>query len=179
MKKRIQATIVVEGKTDIAFLESFIEAEFVSTNGSDVPRETIAYLKTLSAVRPIVVLTDPDGPGARIRKILDDEITNLHHAFVKKTQATKNGKVGIAESYQEAVLQALDLTIKTNEISPGELDSNDLYELGLLGTSMAKHRREKISETFHLGYVNGKQLLFRLNNLNIPYGRIKEALDGK
>ena len=43
MKKIINAIIVVEGKSDVQFLESFIDAEFVITNGSDVPRETINY----------------------------------------------------------------------------------------------------------------------------------------
>ena len=36
MKKIINAIIVVEGKSDVQFLESFIDARFVITNGSDV-----------------------------------------------------------------------------------------------------------------------------------------------
>jgi hypothetical protein len=45
MKKKIDAIIVVEGITDIAFLNSFIDAEFVSTNGSDVPDTTMPTSK--------------------------------------------------------------------------------------------------------------------------------------
>jgi 5S rRNA maturation endonuclease (ribonuclease M5) len=44
-KTKINAIIVVEGVTDVAFLTSFIDAELVSTNGSDVPVSTIAYFE--------------------------------------------------------------------------------------------------------------------------------------
>ena len=85
MKKIINAIIVVEGKSDVQFLESFIDARFVITNGSDVPRETIEYLKELSKNNKIIVLTDPDSPGKRIRDILNNEIPNLFHAYVYKS----------------------------------------------------------------------------------------------
>ena len=57
------AILVVEGATDVAFLSSFLDAEFVTTNGSDVPRETIEYLKEAVKRKNVVVLTDPDYPG--------------------------------------------------------------------------------------------------------------------
>ena len=37
MKKIVNGIIVVEGKTDVAFLSQFIDAEFVTTNGSEIP----------------------------------------------------------------------------------------------------------------------------------------------
>lgn len=45
MKKIISGIIVVEGITDVSFLSQFIEAEFVTTNGSEIPDSTIEYLK--------------------------------------------------------------------------------------------------------------------------------------
>ena len=37
--------IVVEGKTDIAFLSSFIDADFYSVNGSAVSEKDIQFIK--------------------------------------------------------------------------------------------------------------------------------------
>ena len=90
MKKIINGIIVVEGTTDVAFLSEFIEAEFVSTNGSDVPQSTIDYLKKSREKRDIFVLTDPDSPGKKIRDILDQQIPNLKHCFISKECSIKN-----------------------------------------------------------------------------------------
>ena len=62
-KERYPAILVVEGITDQAFIQSFLDVDIVTTNGSDVPCETIRFLKEASKHRDIVVLTDPDAPG--------------------------------------------------------------------------------------------------------------------
>lgn len=63
MKKKINGIIVVEGKTDVELLSSYIDAEFVITNGSAINEKTINYLKSVD--RDIYVLTDPDFPGKK------------------------------------------------------------------------------------------------------------------
>ena len=45
MKTIINGVIVVEGITDVSFLSQFIDAEFITTNGSEIPETTIYYLK--------------------------------------------------------------------------------------------------------------------------------------
>jgi ribonuclease M5 len=82
--KHFDPILVVEGASDKAFISTFLEADFVITNGSEVSRETIEYLKEAKKTRDIVVLTDPDSPGKRIRDILDQNIPGLLHAFVPK-----------------------------------------------------------------------------------------------
>ena len=59
-KTVINALIVVEGTTDVSLLTSFLDAEIVTTNGSDVPRETIDYILEASKRKDVIVLTDPD-----------------------------------------------------------------------------------------------------------------------
>ena len=79
MKKIVNGIIVVEGITDVSFLSQFIEAEFVTTNGSEIPFSTIDYLKKAQEKRDIFVLTDPDSPGKKIRDTLDQYIPNLKY----------------------------------------------------------------------------------------------------
>ena len=57
----LRPVIVVEGKTDVQFLSSFVKADFVEVNGSAISRETISYISALSKKRKVIVLTDPDG----------------------------------------------------------------------------------------------------------------------
>ncbi len=174
-KIKYSAVIVVEGTSDEALLSSFLDCDIVSTNGSDVPRETIEYLKELSKTRQIVVLTDPDSPGRRIRAILDEHIPGLFHAFVPKAKCIKRHKVGIAESSKEDVLEALSHIVPA-EVKRGALTMGDLVDFGLMGVSGSEERRNRLEEFFHLGHGNAKTLLKRLNACNITKEQISEAL---
>lgn len=176
MKKILDAVLVVEGKTDVAFLSNFIEAEFVVTNGSDVPDNVIEYIKEVSKTKEVIVLTDPDYPGETIRTKLDANIPNLKHAFVSKDKSIKNGKVGVAESEKEEVLKALENSFTNSSIKKGNLTTSDLVSLGLSGSSNSKELRELVCNKLHLGHTNSKSFLNRLNTLNISKDELKEIV---
>lgn len=179
MKKTVYpAIIVVEGASDKTLLESFLETEIVITNGSDVPRETIEYLKELSKTRDIVVLTDPDSPGKRIRDVLDGAIPGLLHAYVPKDKAIKGKKVGVAESDPDTILEALHhVSPAASEHGKGSLTYLDLEELGLVGCEDSVAKRNKVGTLLHIGYGNGKTFLKRLNSLEISKEKLKKAIE--
>ena len=168
--------IVVEGKTDVAFLSEFIDAEFVITNGSEIPVKTIEYLKNSSKNRDIFVLTDPDSPGKRIRDVLDQKIPNLKHCFVSKECSIKNHKVGVAESTKEEVLKSLNTFIETKKNNCGSISHSDLVQLGLEGDEHSKEKRDIVINKFHLGYCNAKTFLKRINYSNLTIEEIKNCL---
>ena len=176
MKKKVNGIIVVEGTSDVSFLSTFLEAEFVTTNGSEIPQKNIEYLKKSAENRDIFVLTDPDSPGKRIRDILDQNIPNLKHCFIDKNKSIKKNKVGVAESTKEEVLTALSKYIDTSVISKLTITSNDLVQLGLLGGEGSFSKRKKICDKFHLGFCNGKTFLKRINYSNLSIEDIKSSL---
>ena len=67
--------------------------------------------------------------------------------------------------------------IKTFENS-GEniLNLEDLFELGLSGTANSKELRTHVSEHYNIGYCNAKQMLFRLNCLNVTKQELEEVI---
>ncbi len=170
------AIIVVEGTSDVSLLSSFLEADCVVTNGSDIPESTIEYLLEASKTRDIVVLTDPDFPGKRIRDVLDSRIPGLKHAFVMKEFCIKHHKVGIAESDKEHILEALNNVITQKDVVEGNLAMSDLYELGLMGQKESAHKRYLLEKNLHLGHANAKTLLKRINALGLDLESIKEAI---
>ncbi len=176
-KIQYPAIIVVEGTSDEALISSFMDADIVVTNGSDVPRETIEYLKEAKKKRDIVVLTDPDCPGKRIRDILNREIPGLLHAFVLKEHAIKHRKVGVAESSKEDVLDALSHIVPTASSDRGKLTMADLVELGLMGEDNSSSKRAKLERVLHLGHTNAKTLLKRVNALALTKEELQEALE--
>lgn len=176
-KTSFPIVLVVEGPSDKAFLSSFIDCEFVMTNGSAISRETIDYIKELSKSKKIVVLTDPDFPGEQIRAKIAAEVPNVSHAFVRKEVSIKHHKVGVAESTKEEVLTALS-NIVPGSFAAGTLTMNDLYDLGLMGEVDSSFKREKIAAMWHLGHVNAKSFLKRLNALGKNKKELEEALHG-
>ncbi len=162
------ALIVVEGATDKALLDSFLDAEIIITNGSEVSRGTIDYISKVAETRPVVVLTDPDSPGKRIRDVLDAEIPGLKHAFIPKEKAIKGHKVGVAESDKVTILEALAFPLETPVRKKNkEITMADLYDLGLVGAEDSSLLREKVGNDLHIGFTNAKTFLKRINILDI------------
>ena len=173
---KIDGIIVVEGKSDVSFLSSFINAEFVTTNGSEISKETIDYLKESIKNKDIYVLTDPDSPGERIRKILNENISGLKHCFINKENSIKKGKVGVAESTKEEIINALSNAVSVNDNNIGSLTLNDLVAIGLCGDRDSEEKRNKVSKDLNLGHCNAKTFLKRLNYRGISIEELKSRL---
>lgn len=178
MKKIVDGIIVVEGKSDVAFLSSFIDAEFVITNGSEISHDTISYLKERSKNTKIIVLTDPDYPGLKIRNKITENIENVNHAYIDKEKAIKHHKVGVAESNQKEIIKALDNLFVEKKNDYSSISYDELYELGLVGRDDSFLKRDKLSKQLHLGFNNAKNLLKKLNILGIDKSKIEEIING-
>lgn len=168
--------IVVEGTSDEALLHSFLDVDVVTTNGSEVSRETIEFLKEASKTRSIVILTDPDSPGKRIRDLIAREVPSAQHAFVRKEKSIKHHKVGVAESSKDEVLLALSHLIPVANPNRGSLTGSDLVSLGLAGCPGADERRKAVEAKLHLGHGNAKTFLKRANAINLSLEDLKEAM---
>lgn len=177
MKTICNAILVVEGKSDVAFVNSFLDCEIVPTNGTAIPRETIEYLSKAIQYREIIVLSDPDYPGLSIRKTLDELIPNLRHAFIRKEVSIKGNKVGVAESTKDEILNSIKAIPVNRSGEHGCITMHDLYRLCLVGFPESKLKRKAVSEYFHLGYVNAKTFIKRVNQFNISYNEIEECIN--
>lgn len=166
-KLHLNELIVVEGKTDIDFLSSFLDADFYSVNGSAISSKDISFLKKIEKQRPIIILTDPDFPGKKIREILNSNLSNVYNAYVRKQYSIKNHKVGVAESTMKEVLLALSNLKKFTDNCKSDLVMGDLYELNLNGAKNSKYLREKICNYMQIEYLNAKQLLKKLRMLGL------------
>lgn len=177
-KPKLDAILVVEGATDKALIASFLDCESVAVNGSAVSRETLDYLVRASKAKDIIVLTDPDSPGKRIRDIIRQAVPSALHAFIPKEKAIKRHKVGVAESDKETILEALSHLVPGKPtVSKGTLSYSDLLSLGLVGPR-SEAIREAVEAKLHLGHGNGKALLQRLNALGISRKELEEAING-
>jgi ribonuclease M5 len=65
-------------------------------------------IKRASINNNIILFLDPDGPGEKIRKILQNELESFQQAFIKKTDIKNSKKIGIAEATDESIVKAFE-----------------------------------------------------------------------
>lgn len=173
---KIKEAIVVEGKSDYTYLKSFLDADIITTNGSEISKETLDLIKKANDNQGVIIFTDPDYPGLRIRNIISEYIGDCKHAYVEKKKAIKGKKVGIAETKKEDIIKALKNVVSYKKENPKTITEVDLYQLGLIGQSDSKQKREKVCNYFHLGWCNGKTFLKRVNMFGLNINDLKEGL---
>ena len=171
----IREFIVVEGKNDTKRLKSFFDVETIETNGMALNKETIDFIKNANEKRGVILFLDPDAPGEKIRKKLNDAIPGLKNAFVMKEDARTKKKVGIEHASKEVLEEALNNLITYGDYKD-TLSDEEFFELGLKGMEDSSEKREKVSAFFHLGKCNAKTMLKRLNMLGITKKDIEELL---
>jgi len=172
----IKEVIIVEGKNDTKKLKSFFDVETIETHGLGLKKETIELIKEINKKRGIILFLDPDTPGEKIRKRLNDEIPNLKNAFVLKEDARTKKKVGVEHASKEILEEALSnlITYTNNKDS---ISKEDFINLGLNGTDESSYKRDILSKEFHLGKCNAKTMFKRLNMLNIKKEDIEKVLN--
>ncbi len=171
----IKEVIVVEGVNDTKRLQSFFEVDTIETHGMGLKKETIELIRQLNEKRGVILFLDPDTPGEKIRRRLNEEIGGLKNAFVMKEDARTKKKVGIEHASKEVLEEALGALV-TYADPKGSLSSAQFYELGLMGSADSARKREKVAKHFHLGHCNGKMLLKRINMSGLTYEDIEKVL---
>src|SRR5690625_2027748 len=117
---RINEVIIVEGKNDTAKVKLAVEADTIETKGSAISKETLKMIKHANEKRGVIVLTDPDYPGNRIRRIITENVPNCKHAFLSKEEAlpsSPNKHVGIENASVESIRKALQNVQQSQETS--------------------------------------------------------------
>lgn len=174
---KINEIIVVEGKDDTTRLKLAVECDTIETNGSAINQETLEVIRHAQEVRGVIVLTDPDYPGEKIRKTIEQHVPGVKHAFIDAQIAVnKKGKIGIEHAPISAIQEAL-----THVSSPFDHDSETvskilLIDLELIVGPRAKQNRKKLCQKLRIGYCNGKQLFHRLNAFGITESDVIDAM---
>ena len=163
MKKKIKEVIVVEGKTDTAVIQKLFDADTIETHGLALDEATLDLIEELEKTRGVIILTDPDYPGMRIRNMIMERVPHVKQAFVDKKDAIGKKKLGIAEAREEAIIQALENVVSFSK----ESQSLTWEEFISLDIICDKQKRLAIYDLFHLGYGNAKTLFKRLNMASI------------
>ncbi|MBY6038537.1 ribonuclease M5 [Fictibacillus nanhaiensis] len=178
--KKIKEFIIVEGKCDTLAIKRSVDADTIETNGSEISIDTLNRIKRAHEIRGIIVFTDPDFPGKRIRQIISEYVPGCKHAYLAKQDAIAKGDkgVGVEHASNEAIVEALSHVREEMMEPESELISwEDLIAAGLTGGAGSKRRREMLGAELRLGYMNAKQLYKRLNMFRVTQAEFQQALE--
>lgn len=184
-KKNFNAVVVVEGKDDTIRLKQFFPGiETIETNGSAVSKQVLKEIKELSKSREIIVFTDPDFNGERIRRIVSEAVPSAKQAFItrKEGEPHKKGSLGVEHAPKEALEKALT-DLHEVEKTRSDLSFSDYRAFGLAAGKGSKKLREQVGIILRIGYGNAKTFYQRLNTFGITslqlQKAVEEAKDGK
>lgn len=172
----IKEVLVVEGKMDVVAISRAVEADCIITEGFNLKPQCIDSIKKAYKKRGIIILTDPDPAGERIRQYVTRYCPKAKHAFVPVEEATANNDIGIEQASPESIRKALEKVRTLNWEPSNEFSSNDLLKNGLSGGPASSQRRAKLGAALGIGYANAKTFLKRLNNYGITRQEFEEAL---
>lgn len=176
----IKEIIVVEGKDDTTAIKRAVGADTIETNGSAISEETLRRIEHAQKKRGVIVFTDPDYPGRRIRAIIEERIPDVKHAFLAKEKTiAKNGRgLGIEHASDEDIRNALRqvYTVNTAASFEEQITLEDLMLARLIGHPQSKERRNKLGEILNIGMTNGKQLHKRLAMFQITVEQFGAAV---
>lgn len=155
----IEQAVVVEGKYDKIKLSSVINGVIICTDGFHIfkDRDKMSIIRHYAEKTGIIILTDSDSAGFKIRNYLKGAVKNgnITNVFIpdifgkerRKSEPSKEGKLGVEGMSEEILLEAFrraGVLYTEGEKKSGGIDKMLLYELGYSGTPDASKRRMEL-----------------------------------
>lgn len=167
---KLKQAVIVEGKYDKIKLSSIIDSLIITTDGFGVFKnsEKSALIKELAEKQGVIILTDSDSAGFKIRnyiknitgkgKIINVYIPDIFGKEKRKAAASKEGKLGVEGVPNDIIITALEkagVTAAKNEDNNKDTNKNEitrimLYEDGFMGKDGSSERRKKLLKALSL-----------------------------
>lgn len=182
---RIRQVVLVEGRYDAAKLAGLVDALILTTDGFGIYRDKAlqALLRSLGRRQGILLLTDPDAAGFRIRHFVTDLVGEeyVRQAYVpalpgkepRKARPGKEGLLGVegvpAEVLHKALLDAGAAPRAPRGGGERAITYTDLYEWGLSGTAGSAESRRALLQKLGLPPRLSKKALCEVLNRLYTY----------
>lgn len=173
----IKEVIVVEGRDDVTAVKRAIDAECIAVGGFGINAKVIERIKEAQNRKGVIVLTDPDFAGEKIRRIISKRVPGIKHAYITQKEGKKEDDIGVENACPEAILRALENAKITLEEKRETFTLQDLVFFKLSGDNNAKERRDFLGRELGIGCCNSRQFLSRLNNYGITKEEFSKALE--
>lgn len=163
-KIKVTRAIVVEGKYDKIKLSSIIDGVIIVTNGFGIYKDadTVALVRHYAETSGLVILTDSDSAGFRIRGHIKSivpkgDIVNVYIPEIfgkekRKAAPSKEGLLGVEGVPADIIREAFEKAgIVGETVSDKEkITKMDFYDVGLSGGQDSSRRRRLMCQRLGL-----------------------------
>lgn len=189
---KLSQAVIVEGKYDKIRLESLLDATIICTDGFAVfkNKEKQKLIRRLAEKNGILILTDSDSAGFKIRSFLGGSLPKekVTHAYIpdvlgkekRKTEPSKEGKLGVEGMRTQALLDALEkagVFCTATEEKSKQVEVKDLYEDGLSGGENSQEKKARLLKFLDLPQRLSTSSFLQLINTFMSYEEYKQAVE--
>ncbi len=187
---KLDKLIIVEGKYDKIKLENIIDDMILTTEGFGIfkNKSKIKFIKTMAERKGIVILTDSDAAGFKIRNFIKgivpaEQITNIYIPDVegkekRKRTHSKEGKLGVegidAEILKECILKEGVACVE--KATPNHTSTYDLMQAGISGAKDSKKRKKALTDALGLPERVSTGILLQYINSVLTKEEFEECL---
>lgn len=191
----IKEAIIVEGTYDQIKLSGFLDTAIIKTNGFTIFKDEkkLETIKTLAKKTGIVILTDSDSAGFKIRNFIKQSISDgiVKHAYIpdicgkekRKTEPSKEGLLGVEGINDNIILDSLRLAgceidgNKNDKINTRLIQKSDLFILGLSGGENSTKKRNALCTALGLPSKISANMLVSVLNKIMSYEQLEDWVD--
>ena len=192
---KIKQTIIVEGKYDKIKLKSVTDANIITTGGFRIynDAEKRALIKNIAAKTGIIILTDSDSAGRRIRGFIKNCVGDIDgrqviNAYIpkipgrekRKGSPSKENILGVEGTEKDLLTDVLKKfgaeNTETERENPKAITKADFYRDGFSGAKDSSKKRAYLCGRLNIPHMSPNALLECVNIL-INYEEYKKIAD--
>lgn len=192
---KVKQAIIVEGKYDKIKLSSIIDGLIITTEGFNLfkNKEKLELIRKLSQNQGVIILTDSDSAGFKIRSYIkgctqNGKITNIYIPDIfgkekRKTAPSKEGKLGVEGIPAKILIEAFEKAgvtadeTENNKKKGEEITRVMLYDDGFIGRDGSEEKRKKLLKMLSLPEMLSTSALLEVLNSMYTVGEYKEAAE--
>lgn len=184
-KYKIKAIIIVEGKKDTQRLRLIDpNVQTIETNGAAINQKVISLIKKVSIQNEVIVFTDPDFSGERIRRLITKAVPKVKQAFLRQKDAIpqkhlRHASLGVEHASASAIIDALSEVSREEKNLPSIIKKSKLMRLKLINAPDAEKNRRYLCDYLNIGMVNGAHLAQRLQLIRVTLPQVEQIMEKK
>lgn len=179
----IRELIVVEGKNDAeAVRRALGQVDIIWTEGYGLSEDKLQFIAEAAKRQGVIVLTDPDSVGNRIRERIRQRVPLAKHVYLAQEAACKNGDIGVENASPPEIQRAFahiwgeGAQVQGDDRRPLKLSAEILVAAGLAGLPESQAKRKRVGKILGIGDCNAKQFLKRLHQFGISEAEFWQAV---
>ena len=190
---KINEAVIVEGKYDKIKLSAVLDTVIIETDGFAIfkDKEKQKLIRFLAEKRGIIIMTDSDSAGFKIRSFINgitqsENIKNVYMPDIygkekRKAEASKEGKIGVEGMKTEVIMSALSkagvLCTENSKTENREITRTDFFEDGISGRDNSSEIRKALARELQLPERISASSLLKIINTYLTFEEYKDAVN--